>query len=303
VARSEIQEEEKEMSQGNILLHCGGQPATFTEICRVALPEQTNSYRPVPHGDLVRLLKEEVATRIGLADPVESYGINREGKQLFGTLAYELPEGPTRADVDLLGAFGQEIDRGRIRSEYGYTIAFRNSYDKSMGLGIVGGVTTFICDNLCISGSDFTIKLPHTPGVWARAVPEVMVKVKDSVGQFEHSIRFLERLKGIQLSQNRCYEVIGLGMGQGVLTASQANETFRENEKMRRDWSEGKWEVTTDGGDPAFEGLHDFAAYGGSAYGLYQNFTQGLKLGQNVSRRIDRYTGASRLFEREILVN
>jgi hypothetical protein len=274
------------MSRGDILLHCGGQPADFQEICAVEVPEQTETYRPVPHGDLVRLIQEEVATRIGLADPRQTFGLNRHGKQLFGTLVYDLGEQP---DVDMLAAFGQGELKEAIAKAYGYTIAFRNSYDKTMGLGIVGGVTTFVCDNLCLSGSDFTIHLPHTKNVWERAVPEVMVKVKESIGQFQHSVQFLERMKGLRLDEDRAYEMIGLARGRGVLTQRQSTACFEDFRAMKK------------AAKLPDHFTHTFANHAGSAYGLYQNFTQALKLGADVSRRIDVYTGASRLFEEKIL--
>jgi hypothetical protein len=295
VARSETQERRSKMSsKGNIVMHCGGHAANFEQVCAVEVPAQTESYRPVPHGDLVRLLREEVTTRIGLAPPKENYGLNREGRQLFGTLVYDLSGAD---DVVMLEAFGYgEAEGKRIAKQYGYTIAFRNSYDKSMGLGIVGGVTTFVCDNLALHGSDFNIKLPHTKNVWERAVPEVMVKVKESIGQFEHTVQFLERMKNISLDKDRCYELIGLAQGRGVLTATQAGVAFAEYRDMRRSWDLSYSTATSERQE------HAFGKYGNSAYGLYQNFTQALKLGKDVSRRIDKYTGASRLFE-EIVLN
>jgi hypothetical protein len=104
------------------------------------------------------------------------------------------------------------------------------------------------------------------------------------VGQYQETVLFLEKMKMLQISKDRAYEILGLAWGRGVLTTNQTGEAFRD---YRRSWKNQE---------------HPFHPFANTAYGLYQNFTHALKLGKDISRKIDKYTGASRLFE-EVVIN
>jgi hypothetical protein len=267
----------------NMILHCGGQFATFEEIAGIEVPDGTETYRPVPHGDLVRLICHEVNDRFGLTKPEMKFGLNKgknglPGQQLFGTLTYRLAD----ETAALCEAFAGNVNVQQMQ-QYGYTVAVRNSYDKTMSVGVCGGVNTFICDNLSFYGSDFTIKMKHTKNVWDTVVPQVMVKVKNSVGDFVKTITFLENLKAEPTNSDDVFETIGRAWGHGVLTIGQAKGALHEFRRCRDD-----------------EG-HDFHEHRWSAYGLYQNFTQALKLGKAMNRKLDQYTGVSEIFEDKFL--
>lgn len=263
------------------LLHCGGKPASFEDICEVELPEATDTYRPVPNGDLVRLMEEEIKVRTGLTKPERSFGLSAGGQQLFGYLRYKLADVDDRVD---LTAFGRNLGASRqnMLTKYGFTIGLRNSYDKSMSVGFCGGASCFVCDNLCFHGSLFTYLHPHTKNVWDKIVPTVMTQIAPMVAGFEKVITFQESMKGFKVDLDRGYEVLGLARGRGVLTTVQHSAALKE-------WRE------TQKQEHHFHSDHD------NAYGLYQTFTQALKLG-HVGRKIDAYTGASHLFEELDLV-
>jgi len=263
------------------LLHCGGQPASFEEVAMVEVPHATSSYRPVPHADLIRLLRDRVTKETGLEDPVQEYGLNKEGKQLFGTLTYDI--GSSNTEVDL-SAFTNEVGAEKAMKDYGFSIAFRNSYDKTMSLGIAIGATTFVCDNLALHGSWLTILRKHTPNVWDDVVPMAMQRIASSIGAWVQIVAFMDDMKRRQVTMDEGYRHIGLGLGRGVLTANAASAALREWRGMARNED------------------HKFNDYSGTSYGLYQSFTEGLKLGR-VTRKIDQYTGVSSLFEEAELVN
>ena len=155
----------------NMMLHCGGMPATFEDICQIEPPEATATYRPVLHGDLVRLVEDEMHARFRLKNPVKQFGLNREGKQMFGSLTYNLNES---TEVDL-SAFAGSSSYDMFDS-YGFSIVMRNAYDKSMSVGLAGGTKTFICDNMAITGNSFRVMRRHTKNVWEDVV--LMVRVK-----------------------------------------------------------------------------------------------------------------------------
>lgn len=262
-----------------MLLHCGGEAATLQDVGMVPLPEATATYRPVPHLDIDRLLRREVGVRFpGLGEPECQYGMNNQGRQLFATHTYEVVGADGHPLVDL-GAF--DLDPMVLR-DHGYAIGWRNSYDLSMSLAVVGGSCLFLCDNLAIHGSDFNIILKHTPRVWERVVPSVMQRVEASFGQWLDAVRLQEGLKQAPLAIDRGYELIGLAIGHGVLTMNQTSIAVKE-------WTDTHRVVD-----------HTFAPWGGTGFALYQAFTQALKLG-SVQRKLDRYVGVSELFEAAVL--
>lgn len=259
----------------NLLLHCGAAPVTFEEVCAVEPPPITETYRTVPHGDLIRLVTDEVQTRFGLTDPEMKFGLGNKGARLFGVMTYDVGTAASKG-VDV-SAFVNGGDTKAL-DQYGYSIALRNSYDKSMSIGIAGGTSYFLCDNLAIHGSGFTIKANHSANCWDNLVPQALVKIRDSVGQFVHTVRFLERMRGFDLSDDEAYRTIGLAQGRGVLTPTQAGKCFAEHRAL------------ADEGNVFHENRADL-------FGLYQCFTESLKLGADVMRKMDKYTGASSLFQ------
>ena len=270
-----------------MLLHCGGLPATFEEIASVEVPNSTHTYRPVPHADIVRLIEQEMEARFRITKPERQFALNRQGQQLFGTLKYNLG---TQGDLDLSAFTTQTHGSVSVKelNKYGFTIAFRNAYDKSMSIGLAGGTSTFVCDNLCFSGSCFTIMRKHTQKVWDDLVPLVMSKIRDVASDYINSVVLQESMKQHEITQDRGYEIIGLARGHGVLTPTQGNTALLDWDHTNRGWTE-----VTNNGDKV---PHPFAEESNNAYGLYNTFTHALKLG-HVGRKIDEYMGVSDMFE------
>ena len=257
----------------HIMLQCGGMPASFEDICNVEPPEATDTYCPVMHGDLVRLVEDEMKARFSLSKPEMQFGLNREGKQMFGSLTYNMVEQDQSVD---LSAFTSIEHVGNSFNDYGFSIVMRNAYDKSMSVGLAGGTKTFICDNMAITGNSFTIMRRHTKNVWDDVVPMVMQKVRGVADEYRKTVIFQESMKEKLIKQDRGYEIIGLARGRGVLTSNQMGVALDEWRLSRRK-------------------DHNFYDHRDNAYGLYNAFTHGLKLG-HVGRKIDEYTGASTLF-------
>ena len=104
-----------------MILHCGGKAATLDELRAVPLPEETSSYKPVSHYDLV-LNIGQVAENL-LSDYTFDkgrYALSQNGGRMFGIHIY--------------------TDQTEV-SDLGLAIGFRNSYHKSLSGGIpVGGM-------------------------------------------------------------------------------------------------------------------------------------------------------------------
>ena len=101
----------------------------------VKMPTKTASYTPVSHYDLTMNIGD-IAGRVlnGMTLVKSRYGLAREGNQMFGTHTF----------------------KDNVDDEIGLAVGFRNSYDKSMSVGIAVGARVFVCENLMMNG-DITI--------------------------------------------------------------------------------------------------------------------------------------------------
>ncbi len=110
------------------LLTPGATKITRAELANLQTPSSTDTFKPVPHHELVASLEEALAFRhIEITD--EEYCIAKDGAQLFGFL---------KVNADYEGiSFG---------------IGIRNAHDKSMRLGLVAGYRVMVCSNMAFSG-------------------------------------------------------------------------------------------------------------------------------------------------------
>lgn len=129
--------------------------ATYEELASISLPEQTDTYKPVGHAEVVDLIRQQIDD-LGLEIKSEAFGLSVPRKAGSSNVNYG----------DRM--FGQIT----VKSDFGganYSIAFRNSYDQSMALGIASGATVIVCDNMCLSGR-WLRKRKHTSGIDAEEV-------------------------------------------------------------------------------------------------------------------------------------
>jgi hypothetical protein len=108
---------------------------TINDLKAVPVPKDTDSYKALPHDLLIEKLSDLCANRG--ADI--KFGLSKRGNQMFGTVSLD----------------------GSSNGNYSYHIGFRNSYDKTLALGLVAGVRVFVCSNLCFSGDVKYVK-KHT---------------------------------------------------------------------------------------------------------------------------------------------
>lgn len=103
-------------------------------------PQFTKTWHPVSHARVIDALQTAVI-EAGLGIEAREYSLNASGTRMFG--AWTLDH---RNNGDA------------------YVLVFRNSIDKSMLIGIGGGLITMICDNMSIS-ADFLTFSKHTSGL------------------------------------------------------------------------------------------------------------------------------------------
>ena len=174
------------MSQ-ELMLHRGGQLVQKAELDLIELPQETASYMPVSHYHLAEKLL--TISRDILSDYLligEQYAIARQGNQLFALLKFESNQS----------------------KEMCLSVAFRNSYDRSMSIGLAIGASVFICDNLALNGEIAVLK-KHTKGVWATLEDLAITTLYKSQYRFQKVLADAERLKALPLGDEQAAELAG----------------------------------------------------------------------------------------------
>ena len=182
-----------------LLMHtAGGDYATLEELRSIPVPSETNTYKPVSHYDLAKNLAEVSGTLLRDYELERSqYGLARDGAQLFGVHTY-------RNGSDSMGL----------------SIGFRNSYDKSMSVGIAIGASVFVCDNLALTG-EIAIARKHTSNVWNDLEELTITTIYRSQHNFTRIVEDAQVMQGQHLTDNDAYRLLGLLYGQGVITPRQ----------------------------------------------------------------------------------
>jgi hypothetical protein len=165
----------------------------------VDVPNSTSSYVAISHGELVDLVKENI-DKSGLIIKDEKIKTAKFGQQLFGTIT--------------VGANNVEQDM---------TIGFRNSYDKSITVGIVAGNRVIVCENLMFKG-DFKVMRKHTGHVKSELEFLVANGVNTMNQQFVSIIADTEKMKQVQMTKRATAELIGrMYIEEKLITSTQLN--------------------------------------------------------------------------------
>lgn len=181
-----------------LMLHCGGKPVAFEDLDHIPVPEETSTYKPISHYDLARQVKTVGQDLLkGFSLYSESYGIARDGNQMFAIQTYRN---------------GSE--------ELGLSIGFRNSLDKSMIVGFAFGSSVFVCDNLALRG-DITYMRKHTGAVIKELHEKLIVVCYQSVKQHNEIQLFSEEMKAIPFSDREAFSVMGQLYGSEVISPRQ----------------------------------------------------------------------------------
>jgi hypothetical protein len=182
----------------SLVVHAGGREVTRDDLALVELPPATDSYSPVPHERLAETLLTIGRDILkGFALEKEQYALARDGKQMFGVLSFRIDS-----------------------AELGLSIGFRNSYDKSMAIGIAIGASVFVCDNLALTG-DITVLKKHTMNVWASLEDTAIQTLYRSRKNFEKVVADAAALKEREIGDDDAFRLIGLLFGRGVLSPRQ----------------------------------------------------------------------------------
>jgi hypothetical protein len=142
-----------------LVLHSRRAPAQdvpFERLAAIARPPRTPSYCPVAHDELVHYARNAIRAR-GIEIEAEQHSLTRDGQRYFGMMR-----------LSITMEAGSLRDGGRT----GLMVGLRNSYDKSLVVGMCVGFRVFVCDNLAFHG-ERVIARRHTTNI-LRELPSLM---------------------------------------------------------------------------------------------------------------------------------
>jgi hypothetical protein len=173
---------------GQLLVHAGGIRRTREELATIAAPPATDSWKPIPHFELVSHLVEELREQDVIVRREQYCTHDRDDARLFGVLDLAVP------DLD--------------QPDFGMSLGLRGSNDKSLAISVIAAARVFVCDNMAFSGSGgaMVLKRRHTSGLdLARIIPPAIDAYLERAGAFRLDI---ERMKDFRLSDGRAKELI-----------------------------------------------------------------------------------------------
>lgn len=170
----------------------------------VALPDTTQTYMPVPNKVLVEAIAERLDKR-NMRVVSERYDSNRDLTQMFGCMS---------------------IDTGD--SNQRMSIGFRNSYDKSLAVGLVAGSMVIVCSNLCFAG-DIKLLRKHTSGVFNDLYALVDNVIEYAEQEYEAILKDAEIFKQREFSKRQMAELAGrMFIEEELLNATQLSIVKKE---------------------------------------------------------------------------
>ncbi|MCK5788492.1 MAG: DUF932 domain-containing protein, partial [Chlamydiia bacterium] len=148
------------------------------------LPEVTETYVPVQHAALVQFLYTKLE-RAGYSVDKADFSSDANGNKMVGTMRLSMGS-----------------------DDFGMSLGFRNSYDKSMSIGVGVGATVFVCNNGMFS-ADVQQLRKHTSNV-GKDLNRIVNKQIDYLGEmFDKYAEDVEILKSKEIHRSTMNEIVG----------------------------------------------------------------------------------------------
>ena len=181
----------------------------FAELGLIKVPEKTETYIPVSHQELYTRIKE-AGTKHYNTSPFETkLEVNHRGQQMFGSMTFH--------DGSQLSGSGMNR-----------SIGFRNSYDKTLPIGVCGGASVVVCSNLMFTGDIIKMR-KHTQNV-EEDLDILIQKLFDDVDRrYYDSVAAKGVMEEIEFSDRDTANYLGqLFVNEGVLNGAQLNKATKE---------------------------------------------------------------------------
>lgn len=191
-----------------LLLNSESSAATLDDIRAIALPLATRTYQPVSHEQLSNMLVEMAENLLPNFSHFSShYGLAAQGNKMFGVHTFK-----------------------SSNTSMGLSIGFRNSYDRSMSLGIAVGASVLVCDNLALCG-DITILRKHTLNVIRDMQTLALSGLYRSQQAYSQILEDAEAMRLVEIDDDHAHRMLGLVYGRGIITPRQIPVAHHEWQK------------------------------------------------------------------------
>jgi hypothetical protein len=196
-----------------LMLHSGANAISYDELRSVQTPDGTDSHVPVPHHEIVELMRYTLGF-YGHDIAEESHAITPDGARYFGLLSLRSPYG-----------------------DYTDTVGLRNSHDKSFPIGIAYGSRVFVCDNLSFIG-DHVIRRKHTVKA-RRELPALLTDIikplqDQRVSQNQRFLAYRET----PLSDERADHAILDMYRKDIIGVKRIGDVVEQWERPAHDWGD-----------------------------------------------------------------
>lgn len=176
----------------NLMVQFGDSRVSYDELGIPAMPEKTDSYCPVSHRLVVDMVKQHIHAS-GRSIVQEQYGLAQKGQKMFGLLEVETNS-----------------------QESAYVVAVRNSYNKTLPVGLAAGSTVRVCSNGIFAGEVVSFR-KHTTFIM-RDLPAFLISAMGRLAeQWAEHDRRIALYKDCGFSDMQAHDMISrLYLGGGI---------------------------------------------------------------------------------------
>lgn len=180
--------------------------STKDVLIRAQLPQQTRTYKPITHQQLIDLTLESIQ-QAGFALDKELYSSTIDGQVANGNF--------TISNVS--------------DKEMQLQIGWQNSYNKTLSLKFAIGARIFICSNGAVHGDMGSFKKKHMGTVQEFTPAAITEYIKQAGDTFQIMQTERERMKQIELSKRTQAELVGrLLLEEKLISTMQVNQIAAE---------------------------------------------------------------------------
>ena len=196
-----------------LCLHAGAVKAERETLIEIPVPDATRSYCPVEHFKLLDTIEKSA---IGAGHVIDSLEIGIQSSK--------------RGEDTITGAKMFAIMRLKSDGDIGgdnlrLDIGIRNSYDKSVAVGIVAGASVFVCDNMMITGEIQAVR-KHTPNVWQDVLPMVTAVLMMANKQHELDQQMRQMFMDVNIDTGIGMDLLGKMAAHGFISYAGGNSSM-----------------------------------------------------------------------------
>jgi hypothetical protein len=197
--------------------------ATRELLTNTPVPQQTRSYKPVSHEQLIDLTLESIYAA-----------------------GFELDKEVYTASTDGLVANGRFTISNVADRDMQLQIGWQNSYNRQVSLKFAIGARIFICQNGCVSGDYGSFKKKHIGEVQTFAPTAITDYIKSAGDAFRRLQEDRDVMKNIEVTATRKAELVGqLYIEKEIINSLQLNIIKSEIKKPTFDYGakDSLWEL------------------------------------------------------------